>query len=91
MIASILSDHMNAWIGLLAASLVLAAFMLGMYFRERQRRLILSKELERVLTQLSVQLERDKLTGLLSRSGFDAALDKRVESVENSGGTFCVL
>lgn len=91
MSADILSDHMSAWIGLIAASLVIAAFMLGMYFRERRRRMILSEELDRVSTQRSVPLERDKLTGLLTRSGFDAALDKRIKSVEDSGEAFCIL
>ncbi|MDO8252671.1 MAG: bifunctional diguanylate cyclase/phosphodiesterase [Rhodoferax sp.] len=91
MSASLLSDHPAAWFGLMAASLLLAAFMLGMYFRERQRRLILSAELARVSMQMSAQLVRDNLTGLLTRSGFDAVLDKWVQKVDRGGGTFCVL
>ena len=91
MSAGLLSDHLNTWIGVIAASWVLAAFMLGMYFRERRRRLVLSEELDRVSTQISVQLERDKLTGLLTRSAFDAVLDQRAQRVEASGGAFCVL
>jgi diguanylate cyclase (GGDEF)-like protein len=62
-----------------------------MYFRERQRRLILSAELDRVSTQMSDQLVRDNLTGLLTRSGFDAVLNKWVQRVDHSGGAFCIL
>ena len=82
---------MNASIGVIAASLLLAAIMLGLYLRERQRRLQLVTELEQISTQMSGQLERDKLTDLLTRSGFDVVLDKAVQKVDSSGGAFCVL
>lgn len=91
MSASLLTDHTGAWFGIMAASLSFAAFMLGMYFRERQRRLILSAEVNRVSMQMSAQLVRDNLTGLLTRSGFDAVLDKWVQKVDRGGGAFCVL
>jgi diguanylate cyclase (GGDEF)-like protein len=82
---------MNASIGVIAASLLLAAIMLGLYLRERQRRLQLVTELEQISTQMSGQLERDKLTDLLTRSGLDVVLDKAVQKVDSSGGAFCVL
>lgn len=91
MSASLLSDHTGAWLGLLAASLLLAAVMLGMYCRELQRRLALAVELDRVSKQLSSQLVRDKVTGLLTRPGFDAVLDQWVQKVDGSGGALCVL
>jgi diguanylate cyclase (GGDEF)-like protein len=47
--------------------------------------------MDKVSKQLTVQLDRDKLTGLLTRSGFDAILDKGVQKVDGSGGAFCVL
>lgn len=84
-------SDMNALPGLLVASLMFAAFSLGMYFLERQRRLRLSAELDRASTQMSAQLERDKLTGLLTRSSFDAFLDKRTEKLAGGSGAFCVL
>jgi diguanylate cyclase (GGDEF)-like protein len=82
---------MNASIGVIAASLLLATIMLGLYLRERQRRLQLVTELEQISTQMSGQLERDKLTDLLTRSGLDVVLDKAVQKVDSSGGAFCVL
>lgn len=91
MSASYLSDHMNALIGLFIASLLLAALMLWMYFRERQRSLSLSAELDRISKQMTVQLERDKLTGLLTRSSFVAVLDKRPQKGDSSNEAFCVL
>ncbi len=82
---------MNPLIGALAASLLLVAMLLGLYLRERQRRLHLVADLERVSTQMSGQLEHDKLTGLLTRSGFDIVLDKAARRVDADGGAFCVL
>jgi GGDEF domain-containing protein len=69
---------MNASIGVLAASLLLAAAMLGLYLRERQRRLQLGFKLEQAAQQMSTHLEHDPLTGLLTRSGLDIVLEKAV-------------
>ncbi|TSA06696.1 MAG: GGDEF domain-containing protein, partial [Comamonadaceae bacterium] len=82
---------MNASIGVLAASLLLAAAMLGLYLRERQRRLQLGFKLEQAAQQMSTHLEHDPLTGLLTRSGLDIVLEKAVQKVDSSGGAFCVL
>ena len=82
---------MNASIGVIAASLLLAAVMLGLYLRERQRRLQLGFKLEQATQQMSIQLEHDPLTGLLTRSGLDIVLEKAVQKVDSSGGAFCVL
>ena len=82
---------MNASIGVIAASLLLAAAMLGLYLRERQRRLQLGFKLEQAAQQMSTHLEHDPLTGLLTRSGLDIVLEKAVQKVDSSGGAFCVL
>jgi len=81
----------NTWYSLIAASLILTVFILGMYFRERQRRLILAMELDRVSKQMSDRLVRNELTGLLTRYGFDVVLDTWIHKTDHSGGAFCVL
>ncbi len=91
MSATPLFDHPGVWLGLLAASLVLASLAAMMYLRERQRNLALSAELAKVSMQMSAQLVRDPETGLLTRSGFDAALDTWAQKVDRNGGGFCVL
>ncbi len=90
MSASYFSDPLGVWLGLMAASLILAALMLGLYWRELRRNQKLSVALDRVSKQMSSQLERDKLTGLLTRSGFDVVLDKQLRKVD-AGEAFCVL
>ena len=75
-----IANQMNVLLIPLAASLTLAAAALVLYLRERQRRL-----------QMSAGSIRDSLTGLLTRSGFDAVLDQRARQVDRNGGTFCVL
>jgi diguanylate cyclase (GGDEF)-like protein len=84
-------DHTGAWLGFIAAGLLLATVMAGLCFRERQRRLLLSAELDRMALQMSSQLIRDNSTGLLTRSGFDAVLDQWTQKVDRSGGALCVL
>ncbi|MDD5333445.1 MAG: bifunctional diguanylate cyclase/phosphodiesterase [Rhodoferax sp.] len=85
------SEHPGVGLGLAAACLVLAVCVLWLYWRERRRNLRLSLELKRVSHQMSTQSERDELTGLLTRSGFDAVLDTQVQKVDSAGGAFCVL
>ena len=63
-----------------AGSLILAAIMSVLYFRERQQRL-----------GLSAAAVRDPLTGLLTRTGLDAAMEAKVQKVDRGGGSFCIL
>ncbi len=82
---------MSLWPALATASLLLACIALVLYARERQRRLRLTAELGSVSLQATTKLERDELTGMLTRSGFDAVLERR--ALQTDGGTepFCVL
>lgn len=92
MSASLLAGHTAAWFGLIGASLMLAASMLWMYFRERQRRLNLAAELDRISMKMSAPVVRDNSTGLLTRSGFDGVLDQWARKVDRGDqGAFCVL
>lgn len=88
---SYIADYMGAWVGVFVVSEIFAAFMLVLYFRERQRRLNLGAELDRVSKQMSTHLDSDELTGLLTRSGFNTVLDKWVQKVDSGGGAFCVV
>lgn len=82
---------MNIMFSLIAAGVLLAASMSWLYLRERQRRLTLSSELERTSKQMEAGVVRDKLTGLLTPSGFSPVLDHWVQKVDRNGGSFCLL
>lgn len=82
---------MNVLVALSLVCLFIAVVFAVLYLRERQHRLRLVVELARVSDDISKSLIRDDLTGLLSRSGFDAALDKATRRVDTAGGAFCVL
>ena len=76
---------------LVVVSVALAAVGLRMYRREVQRSERLLKDIERMTNQASQDLLCDKSSGLLTRAGFDAALDKAMQSVDTKGGTFSVI
>jgi diguanylate cyclase (GGDEF)-like protein len=44
-----------------------------------------------VRTKLAQVMEHDDLTSLFNPAGFDLQLDQRVQKVQASGGSFCVL
>ncbi len=64
---------------------------MGLYWRERQRRLRLQLDFSRLSRQISAKLDRDEHTGLLTRSGFDAVLSKSAQKTDAGDGPFCVL
>ncbi len=79
------------WMGLFAASAVLAICLLGLFLRERRGRLALVLQLEKLSKPGFAEPDRDQLTGLLTRSGFDAALDKWVQQAQTSSGAVCIV
>jgi diguanylate cyclase (GGDEF)-like protein len=72
------------------AGIALAGLSGWMYWRQRERTLAVTAELARLASQASVAPLHDPLTGLLSRSGFDVALDQEARRVAG-GGSFCLL
>jgi diguanylate cyclase (GGDEF)-like protein len=82
---------MSVWYGLMLGSLLLAVLVSGLYFFERRRRLALALELAKTAQQISDHMQRDKLTGLLTRSGLDAVLERGTLKVDRDGGAFCIL
>ena len=82
---------MNIWLFIAAASVVLAATALGMYIRERKSSLRLSNELAALSRQLSNKSDRDALSGLLTRIGFDVLLARRAQKTDRSGEPFSLL
>jgi diguanylate cyclase (GGDEF)-like protein len=82
---------MNIWLFIAAASVVLVAVALGMYVREHKIRLRLSKELASLSRQLSNKSDRDALSGLLTRIGFDVLLARKAQKTDRSGEPFSLL
>jgi diguanylate cyclase (GGDEF)-like protein len=82
---------MNIWSAIAATSVLIAAAMCGLYWRERQRRLRLSSELEGLAKHLSTKLAGDAMPGLLTRAAFDLAVAKKAQQVDRGTGPFGVL
>lgn len=83
---------MNIWLSIIAAaSVLLAAIAGGMYVRERRIKLRLSQELAAVSRQLANKSDRDALSGLLTRVGFDVLLARKAQKTDRSGEPFTLL
>lgn len=76
---------------MLLVSLVVAAVSIGLLIRERRLRLALASKLDAASRRIATSQVLDDLTGLLSRGGFNVALDKAVDQAEAIGGVFCVV
>lgn len=76
---------------MLLVSLVVAAVSIGLLIRERRLRLALASKLDAASKRIATSQVLDDLTGLLSRGGFNVALDKAVDQAEAIGGVFCVV
>ena len=85
------SAYSTVWITLLLVSLVVTAVSIGLLIRERRLRLALASKLDAASTRIATSQVLDDLTGLLSRAGFNVALDKAVDQAEAIGGVFCVV
>jgi len=57
----------------------------AVFFRERKQRLLLLSKLDVASKRLAANLIFDDLTGLLSRGGFNAELDKAIAQADASG------
>ncbi len=85
-------ESMNTWsAAIAAASLLIAAAMCGLFWRERLHRRRLSHELYGLEKQLATQSGGYTPTGLMTRGSFDAALAKKGREIDRGGGNFCVL
>lgn len=82
---------MNTWSAIAAASALIAAAMCVLFWRERQGRLLLSQEMDGLTKQLSSKTSGDAMPGLLTRSGFDAALAKTALKADRNNSPFGVL
>jgi hypothetical protein len=83
---------MNIWLSIIAAaSVLLAGIAVGMYIRERRIKLRLSQELATVSRQLANKSDRDALSGLLTRIGFDVLLARKGQKTDRSGEPFTLL
>ena len=82
---------MNTWSAIAAASVLISSALCGLYWRERQRRLRLSLELDSLSKQLSAKMASDAMPGLLTRVAFDAAMAKKAHKVDRGAGPFGVL
>ena len=82
---------MNPWLYLFFVALALSALGFVLYFRERSRLLQLRQEVQHATSQASRELVHDKVTGLLTRAGFEAALDQAVQKADAQGEPSCVL
>jgi len=82
---------MNPWLVFAAANLLLACLASGLYIRERQHRVRLTSELAKLSKRVSGKRERDELTGMLTRSGFDATLERKALQTDSGVEPFCVV
>ncbi len=88
---SVFSQYQNTWLTLLVLSQLLALVFFGLFFRERRHRQALASRLDVASNRAESSLMFDDVTGLLSRGGFDAAIDKAIAQADTTGGSFCVV
>lgn len=79
------------WLMLLGLTAFCGAVVCWLYLRERKQRLALEVQLDAAARQTAANQSLDNLTGLLSRAGFDTALDQINIQAEAVSGKFCVL
>ena len=85
-------NPMDASIALTAASTFLGVVMVGLYLRERQRSIALAVALKLASKdQVEPAAVNEAATGILSRTRFDAILNRGGDKVDRRGGSFCVL
>ena len=78
-------------LALTGTSLVLACGAVLQLLRQRHGSARLTATLEQASTQLDTLMQRDSLTGLLSRAEFDFALDEAVLRSDRGAGPLCVM
>lgn len=78
------------WVAVAIANGALALGAAALWWRERRRRGRLRGTLARARSEIDTLVTQDRLTGLLSRSDFDLALDEAV-SRRDQGGSACAV
>jgi diguanylate cyclase (GGDEF)-like protein len=86
-----LFDSANAMLGVAAVCLIGLLVVSVLYFRERHFSSRMRAHLGAISDRISHKLDRDPLTGLLSRSGFDVLLDKWAQKSRSTDAPFCLL
>lgn len=81
----------NPVILIAVVSLALALLVMALYWRLRQKTQGMAAALAKVSRELDGVQSRDPLTGLMTRSRFESALDEAVRHCEKDGTSLCVL
>jgi diguanylate cyclase (GGDEF)-like protein len=85
------AEYSGLVLAVTGASLTLAAAAGLQLLRQRRSSADVAVSLERARTQIDTQMQRDSLTGLLSRSEFELALDDAVLRSDRGAGRLCVM
>lgn len=83
--------HPDPVLILMGFGLLSAVLFAGLYWREHRRAQGLASRLAQATKRLESRLLVDDLTGLHSRGGFDAVLDKAIVQAEAVGAVFCIV
>ena len=86
-----MAGHVLGLAALCAVAVAGALVATALLWHERRRRLALETSLQQASTQLDAMVVRDGLTGLLSRTEFDLALDDAVQRADGGGARFALL
>ena len=87
----VVASPVSIWMYVSVVAMALAVLGFSLYRRELRRSERLLEDIERMMQQASQDLLQERSSGLLTRAGFDAALDQAMHSVDSHGGTFSVL
>ena len=87
----VVASPVSIWMYVSVVAMALAVLGFSLYRRELRRSERLLEDIERMTQQASQDLLQERSSGLLTRAGFDAALDQAMHSVDSHGGTFSVL
>lgn len=89
--ASWAGRHALALLGLAVFSLLLAVACVALMLWQRRQGAALAASLDQASTQIDTMFTHDALTGLMSRSEFDLALDEAVLRSDRSGERFSLI
>jgi hypothetical protein len=84
----VVASPVNFWLYLSVLAMALAVLAFVLYRRELQRSERLLEDVARLTQQASQDLLQERSSGLLTRAGFDAALDQAMHSVDSHGWHF---
>jgi diguanylate cyclase (GGDEF)-like protein len=72
-------------------SLGLCVLLMGLYWRERQKRLQATSDRDVALQEISNKQEPQAAVGLLTTEAFEQQLDEAVQRIDSKGGSFTIL